>query len=60
MWLKLFRRGSARWLGILCGVFTFLLCLYYVTMMGKPAAGRQPADATLNGGDAAAQFQRRR
>lgn len=32
MTLKIFRRGSARCLGLLCAFATILLCLYYISI----------------------------
>ncbi|XP_037942924.1 alpha-mannosidase 2x-like [Teleopsis dalmanni] len=43
MSLKLFRRGSARCLGLLSAFVTILLCLYYISM-GQPTL--QPKDTT--------------
>lgn len=46
MSVKIFRRGSARCIGLLCAVLTILLCLYYVSV------GQQ--QTTTAGGDSTA------
>lgn len=41
MTFKLFRRGSARCIGLLSAFITILLCLYYISM-GQPSTTIQP------------------
>lgn len=43
MTFKLFRRGSARCIGLLSAFITILLCLYYISM-GQPSSTLQPKD----------------
>lgn len=41
MTLKIFRRGSARCIGLLCAFATILLCLYYISI-GQSSSGVRP------------------
>uniref|UniRef100_A0A6B2E8D7 Alpha-mannosidase n=1 Tax=Phlebotomus kandelakii TaxID=1109342 RepID=A0A6B2E8D7_9DIPT len=43
MTVKIFRRGSARCIGLLSALVTILLCLYYISM-GQPLSSRERAD----------------
>ncbi|XP_058058037.1 alpha-mannosidase 2 [Anopheles bellator] len=57
MTVKLFRRGSARCIGLLSAFVTILLCLYYISM-GQPSptgsGGTSPARMGLHSKDALA------
>ncbi|XP_055588415.1 alpha-mannosidase 2 [Uranotaenia lowii] len=46
MTVKIFRRGSARCIGLLSAFVTILLCLYYISM-GQPSASPASSSSTL-------------
>uniref|UniRef100_A0A182IYJ7 Alpha-mannosidase n=1 Tax=Anopheles atroparvus TaxID=41427 RepID=A0A182IYJ7_ANOAO len=52
MTVKLFRRGSARCIGLLSAFVTILLCLYYISMGQPSPAGSGPSAPTGMGGGA--------
>ncbi|GAB0093322.1 Alpha-mannosidase [Sergentomyia squamirostris] len=45
--VKIFRRGSARCIGLLSALITILLCLYYISM-GQPSSNSSARDRAAN------------
>lgn len=48
MTVKIFRRGSARCIGLLSAFVTILLCLYYISM-GQPSTTATTTTAAASG-----------